>query len=380
MGTIAITNFTGALEGVADTDYRLLDGGARVTSPWNRHAVDANTVFCYRMDEPAWNGTAGEVIDAGPGGLHATAQGSANTAAGALERYGDMGVASDNDHVLTPTIAWPSDTFCLEFWAYVVGSPNQGHSMLGTGNSVNRPCELRVNSQANPTNWQWRGYGRTQYFNCANDAWVHWTLQASKSANNMRAWLNGQNVLNTTAGTGAAGNITFGLGKAVWALYGADVWMDDVRLSNVARRATAANFAAPTWLSAASLRTSASTVDSQAAGSTWSQLVTTVATVTGDETYAVYIAPSESATVPDATSGDWQLIGSGYTTGQTLPISGTGRYCHTKIVTGASTGIGQYAVELDGLEWTYTPAASYIPRRIIPARLGPRLLPIGGLV
>jgi hypothetical protein len=354
--------------GAADDDLALA---------FDRNAVDANTVFAYRMDEAAWNGTAGEVIDAGPGGLHATAQGGATTAAGALGRYGDMGVAHYNDHVLTPTIAWPSDTFCLEFWAYVVGSPNVNHHMLGTSNNVDRPCELRVNVKANPTNWEWRGYYRAKFINCPNGAWVHWTLQASKSANTMRAWLNGQNVLDTTAETRAAGNITFGLGKAVWSPYGVDVWMDDVRLSNVARRATAANFTAPVWRKSASQNGGVQPYG-EVSGSGLAGMLPTAVSWTA-QTGSAY-GRVHSVWVNDVTGG-WTQVGGAY---PTSPVSVAGLTLasddavRVALEPEAVSGIQNASPTLYGvrLDWA-VPSVSFVPRRITPVRIGPRLLPIG---
>ncbi len=230
---------------------RLLNAGAAdddVALAWDPSPVDANTLLKYQMDEAAWNGTPGEVIDGSGNGYHGTAS-NANTVLGALDRYGDMGVVASTDHVLTPTIPWPA-TFALEFWAYHV-KPNVNAFLLGGSDTTDRQCQLRCNVSADPTNWEWRAFSAAKYFTVTNNAWHHWTLQATRNGGVAQAWIDGVNVMDSASGTGAAGNITFGFGKAAGYAAGADSLFDDVRLSNVLRRGSAANFTPPVWIKSA---------------------------------------------------------------------------------------------------------------------------------
>jgi hypothetical protein len=103
------------------------------------------------------------------------------------------------------------------------------------------------------------------------------------------------------------------------------------------------------------------------------------------DTDTLKLALVTSSYTPSTTHDEWADVsanevatGSGYTTGQTLDVTGfAGQYGHTMFGAGSSSGLGQYAVALDGLTYTFLPPVSYVPRRITPVRLGPRLLPIG---
>lgn len=361
MATLTLTDFTGNLEGVADTDYRLVAAGARASSPWNTHAADADVVAHVLGTEGT--GNAADKIgdcditpnswetDGGWIGQHAM-------------RYSWVGKTGSS----IPQVPVNAD-FTVEFWWHkTAASPTDDRRFFYLGGQDYNRILFSDYRELAPGNWRYRRYLRANNPPGTSAAilvtgitfaagWQHYCIE--RSGNTLRSYVNGV----VSGGTTDASGVTTFSSQDRWSAGdGAALgWRwNDIYLTKRALHA-GVDFS-PTRFSSASLRTAATVVDSGSAGSTWSQLVTTIAAVTGDETYAVYIYPSESATVPAASSGDWQLVGSGYTTGQTLSISGTGRYCHTKVVTGASTGIGQYAVELDGLEWTYTPASSSVRR------------------
>ena len=223
---------------------RLVGAGAAddaLALDWAVHPVDANTVAVWRMNEAVWNGTAGEVIDASGNGRHGTAVG-ATTVEDAMDRCGNM-AASENNHVLSPSISWPS-TYTIEGWIShaITGTNNR---LLGTSGTA-RTCDVRANIRANPMNWEWRAYGSYSYFSVTNDVWHHWVLQAVRGGV-QRAWIDGVNVVNKTAATSALGNYTFGMGAAPYYAWGVASYFDDVRISNVERYATADNFTPRGW-------------------------------------------------------------------------------------------------------------------------------------
>lgn len=363
MGTITVTDFTGALEGVADTDYRLVAGGARVSSPYNHAMVDQHVIACLRCEEAAWSG-ADSVIDASGNGYHGTPYNGATTVSGAVGRYGDV---VGTRYVLTRPIPWPNNACTFEAWVRPLSStPNE--RVLFSGQAVNFAI---IKLSAGTYLFSCHQAGMPLVVPITEDVWQHWTFMQSGRADAggiMTLHVNGALVASGPTWIYSTATLALGIGAFYTGALGSvsDLYADEVRLSSVLRQSQSANFTAPTMLSAASLRTSASAVDSAryggGPGALWSTLQFAMAAPTGDETAAVWFAASDYPTVPGPTDPAWTLLGSGYTTGQLLNVSGfVGQYGHTMFGAGASTGIGQYAVELDGLEYTFAPAASGMP-------------------
>jgi len=79
----------------------------------------------------------------------------------------------------------------------------------------------------------------------------------------------------------------------------------------------------------------------------------------------VWMAPSESVTVPPVGDGAWVLVATGQTESATLTLTGlaAGRYGHTKFVLTPSTdAIATDQFQLDGVVWTYSAAGgAYSP-------------------
>ena len=342
-----------------------------VALAFNAFTSDANTVGLWHMDEASWVG-ADSVLDASASAAHGTPYNSATTALGAIDRYGDV---YGSKYVLTLAVAWGNASTTLEFWVL----PNSATAVGGT-----------VFQSGNNANWGVRKIGAGVYrcatragtflnFNVAENVWQHWCFQQSGkgSAGGVQTvHINGVLVATGTPGNGNCTTATCSMGAFTTGIEPSECYMDEVRASNIARYSQVGNFTAPVWRKSAAQNSGVQPYV-QVTGTGLAGMLPTAVSWTA-QTGSAY-GRIHSVWVQDAALG-WTQVGGSY---PTSPVSVSGLTLASNdavriaLEPEAVSGIQNASPLLDWLQLDYTVPVSYIPRRIMPVRLGPRLLPIG---
>ena len=112
-----------------------------------RPAVIASTIALWRLNEASWNGTAGEVLDAGANALHGQAINGAVTAAGYMDMAGDF---DGGDYAKAPYSTEynldATDDLTMECW-FKLDRLNAHQTLIGTMvDGTRRTARVRVNS------------------------------------------------------------------------------------------------------------------------------------------------------------------------------------------------------------------------------------------
>lgn len=215
---------------------RIVNAGAAddLELAFDPHIVDANTVLYYQMDEASWSG-AGSVLDSSGAGRHGNPGGGANTALGALDRYGDLSGAR---YVRTPTIP-AMDSFTYEFWLYPLPAEISGTARIveGPQSSIhqNKPSLFAVFS-----------FGKVSWLPYTMGVWQHVALSMSKSGNTTQMYINGVRKINTTVGAAGLAPGYIGIGAQPVGTWYSDILVDDFRISDVMRY-SGASFTPRVW-------------------------------------------------------------------------------------------------------------------------------------
>ena len=127
------------------SDTRIVSGAVELDVA--RPAVTDETIALWRMNEAEWDGSADEVVDAGPNELHGQAIAGATTVAGWMDRAGDF---DGSDHVKPPfSTAFnlgPTDSITMECW-FKLDRLNANQTLIGTHlDGFRRQARIRVNS------------------------------------------------------------------------------------------------------------------------------------------------------------------------------------------------------------------------------------------
>ena len=232
---------------------RLVGAGAAddaLALGWNEHPADANTVAVWRMNE-VWNGTAGEVIDASGNGYHGQAINGVNTDAGWMDRA-YKGVQSSNHYADVPTTLTGLNTLSaltVEAWVYPEKLGAQSGRVV-FDNDYSYTLELR-NAQKGTQTPFWRARTWTSVngqnvvdSGASNDfVWQWYHVAFCWDGSQMRIYVNGQ-LLVSKASTGSLTRTPRGgrrnIGRDGAYLNGwYQGWMDDLRISSVARYSSA---------------------------------------------------------------------------------------------------------------------------------------------
>ena len=214
--------------------------GTRIASgdvllDWNVHAVDAGvgTGGVWRMDEAAWAGVAGEVLDASANARHGQAFNAANTVAGWQNRAGNFPSATQA-YVQVP--AWTEDqhgTKTIEVWARHLGA--QWWNILSWKNGLwkfsNPENGTAIKAEFWSTNKVYWSLSNSGFWNTTG-AWTHYCCTFDNNTKTVRLWVNGVEVTYSQGSWSANdtpvenGVLWFGTGTA-WT----NVDMDDQRVS-----------------------------------------------------------------------------------------------------------------------------------------------------
>lgn len=207
-------------------------GGADddIALAWNEADVDANTVGLWRMNEAAWNGTAGEVVDASGNGYHGRAYRSANTASGWMDRHGDF-ATSTTSVVECPAVLW-GDVHTVDMWWYPF-SAGLNNGFAFTSVWVNG-THLRRNGLDGA--YLSIMHGATLPFSVVQNAWHHIAMQYARTGLH-EVYIDGQ--LAASAAPGTAANVSGTVRIGGWSTSSTSYWnqsyIDEARVSDVRR-------------------------------------------------------------------------------------------------------------------------------------------------
>lgn len=240
------TTWTGTQLGHALSGCRLESGNLLLD--WNAWTTDANTVGLWHMDEAAWNGTVGEVVDSSGYLRHGQARISGTgavptTETGWLNRGGRFGYDAMGQYVYIPPGQWSAPEATVELWARLDAFPTEypplsssswdarltGYWWLGSyGEGMNLSTQGRL---ADGTSWN-----GTSAVQPGVGEWFH--LALTYDGNQLQLWVNGQ--LGWVSAGGAGKTFTNGSGYTSLGWYNSGGryfkgMLDDYRESNVAR-------------------------------------------------------------------------------------------------------------------------------------------------
>jgi MSHA biogenesis protein MshQ len=179
-------------------------------------------VLHWSMDQSSWNGSAGEVLDLTPNGLHGTAAGGASTASATPAIAGNPGtcqyaaldgiddVVRRADHALLDI----TDELTVMAWVRPSAYPAAGG--LKTIVSKDQNYEFHLNS-AGRINWWWGGGARelTSAGAVPLNAWTHVAIVYSRAGAFQRIYIDGAQDLNTNNQNAAltTNNLPFEVGS-----------------------------------------------------------------------------------------------------------------------------------------------------------------------
>ena len=140
-------------------------GGADddVALAWDEHAVDANTVGLWRMNEAAWTGAAGEVLDSSGNGNHGQSYNGANTETGWLDRSANF-LLGVNAYVDLMNVG--SNSYTVEGWF------NLDPTMPSYGYLYDADLQMRCNNMSSLSKLRFTSFG--VYYDIARPAWNTW--------------------------------------------------------------------------------------------------------------------------------------------------------------------------------------------------------------
>lgn len=346
-------------------------GGADddVALAWDEAAVDANTVGLWRMNEAAWNGTAGEVLDASGNGYHGQSYNGANTETGWMDRHGDF-ATSTTSVVECPAVLW-GDVHTVDMWWYPF-SAGLNNGFAFTSVWVNGTHLRRVDLTGNYLSIM---HGANLPFSVVQDTWHHIAMQYERTGLH-EVYIDGQLVASAAPGTAAnvSGTVRIGGWSASSTSYWNQSYIDEARVSNVRRYSS--TFSPARYKSAA-----------QNDG-TQPYALASYAGLTG----MVPSAVSWSATTGSGYgqvkrvwvngSAGWVQVGGDYpispvaVSGLVLPSADAVR---VELEPEQVSGIQNETPVLDWVQLEYVPPSGGRVYRPTPFRLGPKLLPIGVL-
>ena len=154
-------------------------------------------VLQWTMDQSSWNGTAGEVLDASPAGLHGTAFGGANTANATPAiagnpgtcQYGSFDGTDDYLEVAHNAALSVTDELTVLVWVRPTAYPAAG---LKTIVSKDNNYEFHLNT-AGLVNWWWGG-GAAELTSATAlplNTWTHVAIVYSRAGGFHRLYING---------------------------------------------------------------------------------------------------------------------------------------------------------------------------------------------
>ena len=216
---------------------RIIDAGAAddgVALAWNEHVTDANTIGLWKMNEAAWNGTAGEVLDASGNGLHGQAYLGVNTASGWIDRYGDFATTSAGC-IQCPSVSW-GDVHTVDMWWHPF-SAGLNNGFAFTSVWVNG-THLRRNGIDGA--YLSIMHGANLPFTVVQDTWHHIAMQYERTGLH-EVYIDGQLV--ASAAPGSAANVSGTVRIGGWSIdstsYRNQSYIDEARVSNVRRYSSA---------------------------------------------------------------------------------------------------------------------------------------------
>lgn len=357
-------------------------GGADddIALAWNEAAVDANTVGLWRMNEAAWNGTAGEVVDASGNGYHGQAYNGANTVDGCLDRAGSFNRAGSQS-VVVPHNAGLNlvGDMTLEFWWYRSAAYSSAWETVicKRNDNFTRYTPFVFNFSSGVTQWIFGdtvGQRVCAYAgNLPLNEWCH--VAGTRASGHMRMWLNGVQVAYADLSAYTPRTTTRPVEICKYNVYEyCTAMLDDIRISDAARYSD--TFSPARYKSAA--QNSGTQPYTQAS-------------------YAGLIGMVPSAVSWSATTGaaygqvkrvwvngsaGWVQVGGDYPTspvavsGLVLPSADAVR---VELEPEQVSGIQSETPVLDWVQLEYVPPSGGRVYRPTPFRLGPKLLPIGVL-
>jgi len=361
------------LGNVALSGCRLIGAGGAdddIALAWNEADVDANTVSLWRMNEAAWNGTAGEVVDASGNGNHGQSLSGANTASSWLNRYADFGT-NDVWAAWFASIIW-GDAHTLECWWYPFsGGLNNGFMLFSNG------CSLRRNSRTGLINeYLYATHGATLTFYVTNETWNHVAVQYERGGT-QRVFVNGIQTVSGASGAGAnsTGDLIVGRLSKSSTGYQNRCYVDDMRLSDAARYSD--TFSPARYKSAA--QNSGTQPYAQASYAGLAGMVP--AEVSWSATAGDLYGKVKRILVNDVSAG-WTAVGGNYPTSP-VTISGLVLASADAVRVELEPKADALQSETPVLDWLhleYTlPVTGGRVYRPTPLRFGPKLLPIGVL-
>ena len=140
-------------------------GGADddVALAWNEADVDANTVGLWRMNEAAWTGAAGEVLDSSGNGNHGQSYNGANTETGWLDRSANF-LLGVNAYVDLMNVG--SNSYTVEGWF------NLDPTMPSYGYLYDADLQMRCYNISSLNKLRFYSFG--VYYDIARPAWNTW--------------------------------------------------------------------------------------------------------------------------------------------------------------------------------------------------------------
>jgi hypothetical protein len=343
---------------VALTDVRLIDSGDPdddLALDWQVHEDDDDTVALYRMNESSWDGTTGEITDETGNGHDGTAVNSANTAAGALDRYADCDGNATAKLGDSADIPWSSTdgSTTIEMWIKPLSTTSNGRHILRTSPGY----EWLITKSSSDTFTLGCRRATVGTFSATEDEWQHWCIMESGPGDESgitTVHVNGVLALSDSPGNYNMNDDPLYLGNNPALSSASDAYFDDVRISDILRHAQGSNFTAPVWYAEGSAVIGYTGLSGAVPSS-----------ISWDATEGASYGEIHQIWIHE--SGDWTQVGGD---DPTSPIDASGYTlddddCIKVVMTPKSDAIQSETPILDWIELDYTPGTSSSSNRVV---------------
>jgi hypothetical protein len=350
-----------ALSGCRYTGAGGADDG--VALGWNEHVVDANTVGLWRMNEAAWNGTAGEVLDYSGNGNHGQSFNGVDTEAGWMGRSANF-LLGVNAYVNLMNVG--SNSYTVEGWF------NLDPTMPSYGYLYDADLQMRCYNMSSSNKLRFTSFG--VYYDIARPAWNTWfhLRHTATRGTQAQVFLNGVSQGTWVPGTWGPASRVFRLASRNGTNDFAKCRIDDVKYSTVSQFSS--DFTVARYKSAAQNGSVQPYAQCSQAGLTGM----VPAEVSWSATVGDLYGQVKRVLVNDVSAG-WTAVGGDY---PTSPVSVSGLVLASADAVRVELEPKADALQsetpvLDWLHLEYLLPSGGRVYRPTPMRLGPKLIPIG---